>query len=583
MRLKRATQAFLWKLNTSNFKAAYGRFPESSGDTSYSKNYLQVRSEVRDELNKVLGHSGIAGNEVEVNWVWPSGRQANRYDNKDSGGDNRGQLYITKKVAPNKEILPPFAPGDVNDPLTALDGNAFLANPVDATTLMNAIIGSGIGAWFMAVALEGETGVLHARMVLESPPPGKEMFGLDRQPKQIREAIASAGGSSSLAVTLEFRAKAASVLSAIEDALERSPNVLLVGPPGCGKSVALEDLKAAYEEATWFDPDEINPWTIGNQKVFDTAFYPGLSYENFVAGLAPAPGRGIRLEVRSGPLVNMAQWCRGSDRRGLLIIDEFNRGPAAAIFGDMLVLLDKGKREGRGQAGVSISQPYPDRTINVPAEFASVGSDGRRVPQRFTLPANLRLIGAFNSSDRSVAPLDAALLRRFALVRVEPDPQVLAKHLGLFDFDPADLNYQAQSISSWGADDVRRLTVHLLMVLNGRLRAILGEDHQLGHALFWEVPADAEREETARVLAGEFEEKVIGRLRITLRDKDEQLAVILNAPEPGEPSATSVAEWSDDDSRVGRLVGARLRIRNLKEDLFDDQIKRLLTVVCPDP
>jgi hypothetical protein len=84
-------------------------------------------------------------------------------------------------------------------------------------------------------------------------------------------------------------------------------------------------------------------------------------------------------------------------------------------------------------------------------------------------------------------------------------------------------------------------------------------------------------------LAAEFEEKVVGRLRQTLRDRDEQLAAILNVPDRGESGGKGVADWINDESRVGRLVGARLSIRNLKDAPFEDQIHRLLFVISDRP
>lgn len=580
MSVKAATRAFLWRLNTTNFKAAYGRYPENSGDTSYTKNYLQVRAEVRDALNFSLQHDGSAGSEITVTWRWPDGSLENRYDIKDSGGDTRGQLYVTKNTGSNKTTIMPFVPGSASDSKTAIIGDPGLASPADATNLLDQILQSGVGGWYMAVVLEGETRILHARMVLENPPAGKEHFGIERQPRAIQDAIQFAATDvSSLWVDLAVTPRAGNIVKQIESAFKRSPNVLLVGPPGCGKSVALEDVKAIYADTAWFDTARYNPWRPDVRKVFETAFHPGFSYENFVAGLAPRPGVGIELEVRGGPLVNMAQWCRAEDREGLLLIDEFNRGPAAAIFGDALVLLDKSKRSSVASAGVSISRPHSDRELHVPAEFsASDAAVGTLVPKQFSLPAGLKILGAFNSSDRSVAPLDAALLRRFSLVRVGPDASVLAEHLGLTDFDPGNIAYQDAAIDQWEAADVRRLAVHLLLRLNERLRRILGEDHELGHALFWEVPAKGDRTETAAGLAAEFEEKVVGRLRQTLRDKDEHLAVILNVPDRGEDGDVGVASWIDDTSRIGRLVGARLDIRNLKDDPFEEQIARLLVV-----
>lgn len=121
------------------------------------------------------------------------------------------------------------------------------------------------------------------------------------------------------------------------------------------------------------------------------------------------------------------------------------------------------------------------------------------------------------------------------------DAGVLAEHLGLTNFDPDDLQYLTKPVDQWDPVDVRRLTVHLLLRLNERLRRILGEDHELGHALFWEVATEADREQTAATLAAEFEEKVIGRLRQTLRDKDEQLVLLRD----GVPIVNFEAKYRD--------------------------------------
>ena len=143
------------------------------------------------------------------------------------------------------------------------------------------------------------------------------------------------------------------VVSQVLDALSRGPNVLLVGPPGTGKTVALEDLRELFEKGAsslLFDPDilhdawfELPPVPTGMVRTI--VFHPSYSYEEFVIGLYPVPaqGAGVDLQPRPGPLLSIAHWAsEGSP--ALLLIDEFNRGNAAAIFGDMLALLDKDKR-----------------------------------------------------------------------------------------------------------------------------------------------------------------------------------------------------------------------------------------------
>jgi 5-methylcytosine-specific restriction protein B len=88
----------------------------------------------------------------------------------------------------------------------------------------------------------------------------------------------------------------------------------------------------------------------------------------------------------------------------VLIIDEINRGKASRIFGELLYLLE-----------------YRDKTIRLASG------------ERFSLPANIHLIGTMNTADRSIALVDYALRRRFKFVALQPykndDATVLRKWL----------------------------------------------------------------------------------------------------------------------------------------------------------
>jgi 5-methylcytosine-specific restriction enzyme B len=83
-----------------------------------------------------------------------------------------------------------------------------------------------------------------------------------------------------------------------------------------------------------------------------------------------------------------------------LIVDEFNRGDAPRIFGELLTLLELDKRE-----RVHVQLPLSGRS--------------------FTVPRNVRLLATMNTADRSISLLDAALRRRFGFVEYLPDPKVL--------------------------------------------------------------------------------------------------------------------------------------------------------------
>jgi len=83
------------------------------------------------------------------------------------------------------------------------------------------------------------------------------------------------------------------------------------------------------------------------------------------------------------------------------VIEEINRGNPAQIFGELLTLLEAGKRT----PSEALELCYPD-------------ADGVRRPVH--IPENLYVIGTMNIADRSLALVDLALRRRFAFVGLEP-------------------------------------------------------------------------------------------------------------------------------------------------------------------
>ena len=178
-------------------------------------------------------------------------------------------------------------------------------------------------------------------------------------------------------------------LGRLEQMLERlrvKKNIILQGPPGTGKTWLAKKLAFAL---------------IGQKdeaKVRAVQFHPNLSYEDFVRGWRPT-GEG-KLGLVDGPFMEMVESAkRTHDVRHVIVIEEINRGNPAAIFGEILTLLEADKRT-------------PDEAL----ELSYRKYEGERV----SIPANLFVIGTMNIADRSLALVDLALRRRFAFIDLEP-------------------------------------------------------------------------------------------------------------------------------------------------------------------
>jgi 5-methylcytosine-specific restriction protein B len=166
-------------------------------------------------------------------------------------------------------------------------------------------------------------------------------------------------------------------------------NLILQGPPGTGKTWLARRLGKAL-----IGHDAQEP------QLRSVQFHPNLSYEDFVRGWRPS-GNGA-LALHDGVVLQMVNAALAApSQRHVLVIEEINRGNPAQIFGELLTLLEAGKRTPRE----AMQLCYPD-------------PDGVHRPVH--VPENLFVIGTMNIADRSLALVDMAFRRRFAFIDLEP-------------------------------------------------------------------------------------------------------------------------------------------------------------------
>jgi 5-methylcytosine-specific restriction enzyme B len=569
----------------SAFKAAYGRM-----DGGYTKDFLQA-SGAKAALDYALGappdNATGEPRSIKFTWRWPGGQLASDWQKK-TGKDKRGELFIRRAQSAHPNEVLPFKLGDyTQDRVRTIPGDPSKVKAVDADAELEHLKNSNVKAWLLAIKIEGEDGILHARAVLENPPPGLEARGVDRLPSRLASAIRqckrASGGLIVGAPAHDDMTKA------IEAAFETSPNVLLVGPPGTGKTQAMERyaLMYAFGELK-FDPELMDGcWESDDEPecmTVQTAFHPSYQYENMVAGLVPqsAAGGGMNLVANPGPLLSLSHWIGDSNRRAMLMIDEFNRGAAASIFGDMFALLDGPKRFAPGQVGATVQRPFPLQSMKVSDQFKNEAGD-REVADPVRLPLSLRILASLNSSDRSVAALDLALRRRFAIVQIAADLPALSKHLGIphpaantkFIKDPTQ-------IATWELQDVSELAVRVLGGVNLRLLFLAGPNQQIGPAAYWSL-SGTDAVSRLKVLARLTDHYVFATLKQTFEEQDDLLAAALALGSSDAPASTKYGHWLQPPPSMRESVQAapRLIVSQLSALSEEDMAGALINLANP--
>ena len=134
------------------------------------------------------------------------------------------------------------------------------------------------------------------------------------------------------------------------------------------------------------------------------------------------------------------------NRNFVIILDEINRANISRVFGELIALIEKDKRDGKLKATLPSGEP-------------------------FTVPSNLYIIGTMNTADKSIALVDIALRRRFEFTALYPDTKILKTVLVENKFEANDIEER----------------VNMLTRLNRIIRSKKSVDFEIGHSYFMEA------------------------------------------------------------------------------------------------
>lgn len=175
-------------------------------------------------------------------------------------------------------------------------------------------------------------------------------------------------------------------------------NKIFYGIPGCGKSWRIEN-------------DELKNVDKKND-VFRTTFFLDYSNSDFVGQIYPeVDGDKVKYEYVPGPFTKALERALTVEDGHMiyLVIEEINRGNAAAIFGDLFQLLDRLGKEKDGR--VKGDSEYPISNTFIEGYFKKNGVPFEK--GNIYIPHNLTLLATMNTSDQNVYPLDTAFQRRW--------------------------------------------------------------------------------------------------------------------------------------------------------------------------
>ena len=360
------------------------------------------------------------------------------------------------------------------------------------------------------------------------------------------------------------------------DGIGRPRNLIRFGAPGTGKSFKLNDEACLNREN-----NKEGHFECANDRRYErVTFYPTYSYAQFVGTYKPvmkpiigndgkdeldAKGNvkeDISYEFVPGPFLRMlVKALNEPEKNWCLIIEEINRANAAAVFGDVFQLLDRGS-DGNSEYAIAASEDikkHLKKNLKDEGKSALTELTGSRVDSNgdvnLKIPRNMYIWATMNSADQGVFPMDTAFKRRWEFEYIGVDEEA----------DADKKKGEDARCTKWTIDGVNYKWDKVRRVINGLLSANgVNEDKLMGP--YFIQPAT--KEETSITL-GAFSSKVLMYL---WEDAGRMIRRNLFGDKIGTYSEF-VEKWKNDGINVFDAAAKKDQLKKEIKDILDELIQ----------
>ena len=271
------------------------------------------------------------------------------------------------------------------------------------------------------------------------------------------------------------------------------------------------------------------------QRYSFVTFHQSYGYEEFVEGLRPvlagdADAGEVAYEIRPGAFKELCRKARQApDQRFAMVIDEINRGNISKIFGELITVIEADKRD-----------PLDGSAPPVEVVLAYSG-------EKFSVPANVDIIGTMNTADRSLALLDTALRRRFDFEPLLPDTRA-EKVSGEKNSAPLAGLVVTTNV---GLIDVRLM----LERINERIEALYDRDHCIGHAYLTGLARVTDGPQRFDALASTFRQRIVPLLEEYFFEDWRKIRLVLGDNQKTDVASQFVGESNAHEQELTVLFG----------------------------